>query len=125
MYEMRGGRVTMSAAVDAVVWCAILVVSVLGLTSQYVFPWIVCVLSRRPGSSHGAGFFLIPDELERAWLASTDELARAGSASFRLQVIEVRAQVLDEIIERTGGTVPGYVWDAADSEEVRRARPAP
>lgn len=56
-----------------------------------------------------------PDEaLRRQWLASTGELARARNDRERLEVIEVRAQILNELAER--GRLPDFVFDQAGRE---------
>jgi hypothetical protein len=47
-------------------------------------------------------------------VASTDELARARNDRERLEVIEARAQILDELAER--GRLPDFVFDQTDRE---------
>ncbi|RYP84053.1 hypothetical protein EKO23_17405 [Nocardioides guangzhouensis] len=65
----------------------------------------------------------VPEEVEEAALASPDEalrlqwrsssaqLAQARNARERLLVVELRAQILDELAERDGGRLPDFVFD--------------
>lgn len=53
--------------------------------------------------------------LRREWLESTRQLQRANSDSDRLLIVEVRAQILDDLVARYGGRLPRYVWAGAEA----------
>jgi hypothetical protein len=53
-----------------------------------------------------------PDEaLRLQWRSTTAQLAKARDARERLLVVQLREQILDEILERDGGRLPEFVFD--------------
>jgi len=98
------------------VW-ALAVAGVLLLASPYVLGIVARALhrtARRLESSdvERAALADEDDALRRQWLGSTALLETASTDEDRLVVVQVRAQILDELSERWGGQLPGYVWES-------------
>ena len=53
-----------------------------------------------------------PDEaLRRQWTESTRQLDRAATLQDQLLIVRIREQILDDVVDRTGGQLPDYVWE--------------
>ncbi len=60
-----------------------------------------------------------PNEaLRRQWLAATAQLEEAARTSDRLLLVELRSRILDDLLERGDGRLPGYVWDSLSDRTV-------
>jgi hypothetical protein len=46
-------------------------------------------------------------------------LGTTPSASDRLTIVQARQEILDDILDRSGGPVPEYVWASVDSADGR------
>ena len=84
------------------------------LTSPYVIRRIGRRLARHllPSETERAGLASPEEALRRQWLESTKQLRRASSDRDRLSVVELRAQILDDLVDRHGAQFPHYVWTA-------------
>lgn len=54
------------------------------------------------------------DPLEREWMHSTAQLQESRSVADRLVLVGARQHILDDLLERNEGRVPGYVWASVD-----------
>lgn len=57
------------------------------------------------------------DGLSRQWIESTKLLDAARSPAERLSIVEVRSQILDDLVERWQGRVPDCVWRSVETSE--------
>jgi hypothetical protein len=61
-----------------------------------------------------------PDDiLRREWLGSVARLRATPAPSDRVTIVRTRQGILDDILDRSGGPVPGYVWASVDSTDGR------
>jgi len=59
------------------------------------------------------------DVLRREWLGSMARLRATAAPSDRLTIVRARQGILDDILDRSGGLVPGYVWASVESIDDR------
>jgi hypothetical protein len=95
----------------------VLVLLVLG--SPYVAPRLADRL-RRASAAWSLPETGPDDRLRRRWAASTRQLEAARSPDDRLRAVQLRALLLDELVESGDGRLPDYVWVS-----LRDRRPAP
>lgn len=89
-------------------------VGTLFVTSPYVQVPIRRLVAERqhPSDIHRAGHASPEEALRRQWLESTRQLRRAPSDADRLLVVDLRAQILDDLVVHNGGHLPPYVWES-------------
>jgi len=93
---------------------AIGVVAALVLTS----PWVASGIERRlrgrvlPSQTEVAGMAPPDEALRLQWMESTRELERASTLPERLLVVHLREQILNDLVERSDGAVPEFVWSS-------------
>jgi len=94
---------------------AVGVVAALVLTSPAVTSHMERRLRGRllPTQTELAGMGAPDDALRRQWMESTHQLENASTLRERLLVVHLREQILDDLVERSGGAVPEYVWSSA------------
>jgi hypothetical protein len=63
-----------------------------------------------PSETERAGMASPEDALRLQWEESTRQLERASSIEERLLVVHAREQILDDVMARSEGELPGYVW---------------
>lgn len=63
-----------------------------------------------PSHTHVAGMAQHADALRRQWEQSTRVLETSLTLRQRLQIVMLREQILEELLELTGGVPPEYVW---------------
>lgn len=83
-------------------------------TAPFVTGPVVRLVQRRtamPDPVEEAGLASPDEALRLQWRSSSAQLARARDARERMLVVELRAQILDEIAERDGGRLPDFVFD--------------
>jgi hypothetical protein len=59
------------------------------------------------------------DDLRREWLSSVAQLGTTPTSSDRLTIVQARQGILDDILDRSGGLVPEYVWASVESTDGR------
>ncbi|QBR91799.1 hypothetical protein [Nocardioides euryhalodurans] len=101
------------------------VVVLLALTS----PWAVARITRWmrvplvPHETHAAATAPLEEALRRQWQESTRLLDAASTPRERLMVVNVRAEILDDVV-RSHGSLPAYLW-TTDSGSGGGSRPQP
>lgn len=87
-------------------------VGALLLTSPYVVAPIGRLVAKRLRRTDIESVGLAsPDEaLRLQWVESTRQLHSASSDEDRLLIIELRAHILDDLVDRYGPELPDYVW---------------
>jgi hypothetical protein len=93
---------------------AIGAIAALVLTS----PWIVSFIGSRlrgrvlPSQTEVAGMAAPDEALRLQWMESTRQLERASTPRQRLLVVHLREQILNDLVERSGGALPDFVWSS-------------
>lgn len=54
--------------------------------------------------------------LRLQWVESTRQLERAATLDEQLLVVQAREQILDDLVERSNGVLPDYVWRPASRD---------
>lgn len=82
-------------------------------------PWVLTRVLRRvrpwllPSLLVQAGMADEDDALRRQWAESTRQLQRATTVAERMVVVQVREQILDDVVARSGGPLPSFVWESS------------
>jgi len=97
------------------------VVTVLVLTS----PWLAARIVRwsrgrlLPTETQVAASAPPEEALRRQWEESTRLLELASTPRERMLAVDVRAQILDDLLRQTHGVLPGYVWASVPGPDGR------
>lgn len=93
----------------AVAWSVLMIVM-----SPLVSRWLISILRGRvlPSQIQQAGMAPLDDALRRQWEASTRMLDNSATLSERLLVVDLRDQILEDLLDQAGGVLPDYVWAA-------------
>lgn len=88
--------------------CGVLLI----VTSPRASSWLVSLMRGRvlPSQTQQAGMAPPHDALRRQWEESTRMLDSSTTLRERLLVVNMREQILEDLLEQAGGVLPEYVW---------------
>lgn len=93
----------------AVAWGVLLIVM-----SPLACGWLISIMRGRvlPSRIQQAGMAPLDDALRRQWETSRGMLDSSATLSERLLVVDLREQILEDLLDQAGGVLPDYVWAA-------------